>query len=168
MHRSETWQTLLMACEARDIGRPVEAEQLFAEAAPDFEYKRFVTRMTVPKFYREELVEEQRRAWRAEVLAIDWLKWRRRSTVSMTLLDGVLRELYPAEHAAELAGQSASRWWAGEPLTYLERRVRGQDDSNPFVATPKRDTDGIEMRIRSYANVIRPLAYGVFVLPEDP
>ncbi len=124
MHQSETWQTLLMACEAQDIGRPVEAEQLFAEAAPDFEYVRCSARaLEAHRFFVDEgpdeydhedweplPIHEQRQAYVAEVRAIDWLKWRReiRATVNLAAFDDIL------------------------------------------------------IRMRSYANVIRPLWNGVF------
>jgi hypothetical protein len=81
-----------MACEVRDIGRPLEAEQLFAECAPDFEYGRCSARRTangvrIRGYYEDGLYQVASPGQvSAGLRRTPWLEW--------------------------LASDSRDRWWA--------------------------------------------------------
>jgi len=143
-----TWDTLQIARDARLCGLPVVEAELLAEAAPDFEIGRCTTRRPCPKFILDEFADEyedreriadQVIAARRRIDSQDWLAWY--TPLKLGSFDAMLRDLYSAQGISVMAARQ-----------------------NPSFGTLRKsaDDDGIEMRIRSYANIIAPAWYGVF------
>src|SRR5678815_1334855 len=131
---SDTWNTLLIARDARIEGRDDVAARLLAEVAPDFEYVRSGPRKRLASFemddgdpyedYNEpEPYGVQRRNWALWLWQQrDWLAWT--DPLKLSAFDMMLREEYPAERVQQLA----------------MRRT-------PVYAALSRDGDAIEMRV---------------------
>ena len=154
MSQSAVWDTLQVARDARLWGAVAESEHLYAEVAPDCEYVRRTHKRAVMPFWFDDGVDEydepyevesealQRAAWRANVLAIDWLSWS--DVITTTSIDSFMKEMYSEARIAEMA--------------YAP---------NPFLSMVRKDSDAIEARLGSYADLIQPVAYGVFAVPGD-
>lgn len=151
---SETWNTLQVARDARLDGRADVASRLYEEVAPDFAYVRRSHRRTVMPFWFDDGIDEydepyevapvaeQRASWRAGILAIDWMSWS--NPLRTTSMDSFLKEMYSDARISEMA--------------YAP---------NPFLSMIRKDPDGIECRIGSYANLIQPVTYGTFLISGD-
>ena len=149
---------LMVARDAEAEGRTADAQVLFDGAAPDVAYVRPSRRRILlrPWFddpdsydeYEDREEPESRsdtvRRTRAEWAAIPWLEWL--EPIKITLLDEMMRQLYSASAVAAMATQP-----------------------HPFLSMLKKEPSGdaYEARIRSWANVIRPNAYGVFRIDGD-
>lgn len=152
MSTCATWDVLQIARDARLSGlHDVEAE-LLAEAAPDFEIGRCSARRPCPKFILDEHADEyedrepiaeQVIAARRRIDSQDWLAWY--TPRKLGSFDALMREMYTPAAVEHMA-------FRPNPAYGMLRR--------------ERDGDGFEARIRSYANIIQPVSYGVFKVDE--
>lgn len=152
MSTCATWDVLQIARDARLCGRMAECDALLAEAAPDFEIGRCTVRRPCPTFILDEFADEyedrepiadQIIAARRRIDSQDWLAWY--TPLKTNAFDAIMRELYTPAAVEHMAFRP-----------------------NPGIGMLRRERDGdaFEMRIRSYANTIQPVSYGVFTVDE--
>lgn len=159
MSQSETWDVLQIARDARLCGLPVIEAELLAEAAPDFEIGRCTVRRPCPKFILDEFDEYEDRepiadqviAARQRIDSQNWLAWH--TPLRLNTFDAMLGEIYNANAITRMAA-------AQNPALALTGLEAWIPLTAPLYA-PNRDPDAIEMRIRSYADVIATPWYGV-------
>src|SRR4029077_13220429 len=150
---------LSIAHDALLSGQYAHAFAIFAELGPDFEYQGRRTRLAHPRPYFDEDPSEdeepeplidQRRRYVKQWRAIEWTAWREPpKPLTSVSMDAIMRAHYPIEAVGEMSMRRNGA---------LSAIVGSQSLTGP---------DAYEVRIRSWANVIRGPGFGVAAIDGD-